>query len=337
MPNNNVFVKKIIVHILDRSAGMPVLSEAEHPLDEDINQFMIKRIMKALQDPELKEAKFNKNSSTMILIKNTSANIDNFCSATKEIANLFYEMINQHSEIPSGDLVCCLYYFNDIKHLGIFKFNYRSSYIHFVNNSDKGIVNSIIKQKTALPSINQKVQEAILINLTDYNIKMIERKYLIDDENKFYISPKILKCSSDISDREKIKIFNKVTKKIINNCYEEDYSILPEIKNEISKDIEKNNELNIGRIAEKFFKDSPDIKEEYISKIEEEGIKGRIFKVNEKLNKQNFKKQKMITDAGIEIQIPLENFNNKEKLEFINNPDGTISIIIKNIKQISHK
>ena len=43
---------------------------------------------------------------------------------------------------------------------------------------------------------------------------------------------------------------------------------------------------------------------------------------------------KIKTDTGIEITFPADLFQNTEYIEFINNPDGTISIELKNIGKI---
>ena len=45
--------------------------------------------------------------------------------------------------------------------------------------------------------------------------------------------------------------------------------------------------------------------------------------------------QMLETDTGIEIKIPMEEYKDPEKVEFITNPDGTISVLIKNIGHLS--
>jgi len=40
------------------------------------------------------------------------------------------------------------------------------------------------------------------------------------------------------------------------------------------------------------------------------------------------------TDTGIEISIPLDQYRDGNAVEFINNPDGTVSILIKNVNRI---
>ena len=46
---------------------------------------------------------------------------------------------------------------------------------------------------------------------------------------------------------------------------------------------------------------------------------------------RRFQTQRLTTDTGIEITIPMEEYRNPDHVEFITNPDGTISVLIKNI------
>ena len=49
------------------------------------------------------------------------------------------------------------------------------------------------------------------------------------------------------------------------------------------------------------------------------------------------KNHKIKTDTGIEVSFPADYFKNKDFIEFINNPDGTISIQLRNIGKIINK
>ncbi len=52
---------------------------------------------------------------------------------------------------------------------------------------------------------------------------------------------------------------------------------------------------------------------------------------------KKFQTQKLTTEEGIEITIPMEAYGNPEKVEFITNGDGTISVLIKNIGHLQSK
>ena len=49
---------------------------------------------------------------------------------------------------------------------------------------------------------------------------------------------------------------------------------------------------------------------------------------------KKYRMQKFKLANGIELAIPMDVYQNKEFVEFINNPDGTISVMIKNIDEI---
>jgi len=46
---------------------------------------------------------------------------------------------------------------------------------------------------------------------------------------------------------------------------------------------------------------------------------------------------KIKTDTGIEITFPVDYTHDQRYIDFINNPDGTISIEIKNVGKIINK
>ena len=52
---------------------------------------------------------------------------------------------------------------------------------------------------------------------------------------------------------------------------------------------------------------------------------------------KKFQKQHLTTDTGIEITIPMEEYKNPDRVEFLTNPDGTVSVLIKNIGRLRTK
>ena len=71
--------------------------------------------------------------------------------------------------------------------------------------------------------------------------------------------------------------------------------------------------------------------------IAEERVPEKIAVTNVPKYERKYSKQKFKLDNGIEITIPSEIYENKEMVEFINNPDGSVSVLIKNIESILNK
>lgn len=335
---NEVNIHKMILHVLDNSVGIPVLSEKEHPYNMDIIAFITTHIEKAFNDINAKKASFGIGDS---LVKNivlaVSENKDIFVEKTIEFANFMFNIMVENTTIPPCDLICTLFTMDDEMYLGFFIFNYKSSYIHYVDESTEGRVNTIIKQKTALPGDNQKADEFIIISLQDYSILLKEKKYEINGEKEFYISKLMLNSEPELSDKEKVDIVNKVSKKIVKDYYEDDISKIAEIKNAIVESIEDTNSIDINYVKTKVFQNNIDLQNIYDEEIVKRGLTEKVIEVSENLEKKVPKTQKLVTDNGIEIKIPVSYLTTSENVEFINNPDGTISILLKNIKELQGK
>ncbi|MTI48232.1 nucleoid-associated protein [Sporosalibacterium faouarense] len=335
--STEINIKKLIVHILDNSLDIPVLSEDEHPKDDDITDFVQKHIIRLFNDGALKPAFFNNDNRIKSICESLRQSYDGFIDYTKDMSSLLFQILKTQPDIPSGDMMFSIFDYEKARYLGIFKLNYKASYIHFVNQFEDKTVNSIIKQKTSLPNEKQKIDECILINLDTLNIQLMEKKYEIDGEKRFYLSELFLHCESKKSEKEKIKILKKTTQDFIKTYYEDDFEKMGTMKKAVSESLKADEVVDVERVADNLFKTNPELKNEYVKSVEEKGLEEKAFQVSEKNEKRNFRKQKLVTDTGIEINLPVELFNDSEKVEFINNPDGTISIMLKNIGSVKDK
>lgn len=338
MSDKELRIQKLIVHILDNTTGIPILSEKEHPLEGEIEEFFSKHLIKILKDGDLKNAQFINESNNKIktLCECFKRDTDQFVTNSKALALNLFELLNKYVEIPPADLAICYFTINTSPYLAILKLNYRPSFIHLVSQDDEGLLNSIIKQKTSLPNEGQKIDECALISLNDFSLKLIEKKYDLNGEKEFYFSNLFLQCTSDISAKEKVKLLEKTTKKFIEKHCEDELEKIVNFKIAVKESIEERNKIDIMHVAENTFKGNSELKRNYVEEIQKKLSEDR-FVVQQSAEKPSMRKQKLITDSGIEINFPLEEFSNHDKVEFINNHDGTISILLKNITSFNEK
>ncbi|MBV1817513.1 nucleoid-associated protein [Anaerosalibacter bizertensis] len=335
---DRINIEKMILHILDSSVGIPALSEAEHPYSGDIIEFLEIHIEKVFNDINIKKAFFDTQENPVKNIcMEIAENNDTFIEKTKEFAQLMYDIMAENASIPPCDLICSLFNGDGKKYLGFFILNYKSSYIHYVEESEDKRINKVIKQKTTLPNINQKIDECIIIDLEDFSILLKEKKYEINGQKEYYISKYLLQSKDTLSDKEKIDIVNKVSKKIVQDYYEDDVKKIAEIKNAIVESVEETDTIDIDHIKTKAFNENLELQNIYEEEIERRGLKEKTIEVNEPMYKKIPKTQKFVTDDGIEIKVPISLLTGDDKIEFFNNTDGTISILLKSIKEIQGK
>jgi len=334
LQQESIHIKQAIVHVIDSNLSMPVLSDVELSVNGEIGDFIRAHLCKILSGDDFKICEFmNENSKILELLKQFDET--SFIDVSKSMARQLYEIIMKNVDIPSADILIVYFEADGERFIALLKMNYKSAYIHLVQTLNSEINNSIIKQKTVLPSENQKLDEAFIINLNDYSIKLIEKKYEINGVKEYYLSKYFLECKWDYSSKEKLSMLTKTVDKISKKYYYDDIEKKIELKKTLFNEYEEKGSINIEEVADSVFKSNVVVKEEFKNNINKYGINDTRVTFQSKSLSKRFERQLIKTDTGIEINIPVEQYGNKDVLEFITNHDGTISILIKNITKLT--
>jgi nucleoid-associated protein YejK len=303
-------------------------------------QILEKHLSKVHNDGDLKNACFEPNPNEAVeLITQLGQGETDFVEISRALANKLFTIMQQNPAIPSADVIFAIFTLDETKYLAILKCNYRSSFIHYVSSTEAGQINRLIKQKTTLPNETQKVDECVLVNLVSHELKIIEKQYDVCAEREYYLSKYFLRCASELSYKQKLKILdksvNKITKKLTN---EEDFDKVTKLRSCLAETIEEAQEIKVSEVAEAVFGHNQAYKHEYLEEVKKAGLVESSVPIPPLSNpSKTFRNQKLKTDSGIEINFPSHFYNNKDVMEFINNPDGTISILIKNVMKVMNK
>jgi hypothetical protein len=336
--NHEVLLKNIVLHILDPNIGTPVLSNQAIEPDGEGYDFVENLILKMLDDDNLKKTGFiSEPNQVKELCQALQSDPANLLTMSQSLARELYEIMIHQPGIPPADLICGYARIDDRPHLTLLKLNYRTNYIHLVEYDGDLNVNRLVKQKTVLPAENQKPEEAVLINLEDFTVQLVEKEYEIDGQKEFYFSKMFLGCGEQLSTAQKAKIISKVAEKLSKKYQQDDFESTVRLRKTVTEDMEENGTVAVESVARRIFHDNPAAQREYVAEIEQAGIEEKEIQLSEKITDRKFRNQKIKTDTGIEINFPAAYFNNKEMLEFVNHADGKISIVIKNVGKISNK
>lgn len=335
----NLKIKKAILHILDSFQEAPVLSAKELEIDHEVSEFLEKHIAKVWNDEALKKATFEADDN-LVFNKCNELNQKEamFAEISSILANRLFSIMKQNPDIPSGDLIFALFEVASDTYLGMFKLNYRNSFTHFVSTTGEGNSNQLIKQKNTLPGESQKVDEGVIVNLVNFDIKLLEKQYEIGEKKEYYLAKYFLKGKSELSYKQKLKVLDKAVSKVSKEHLIEDFKTKAKLKSSLSETLEETNEIRIDKVADKVFGENNALKREYIEEVKKAGLVENTLNVPETSNPgKKFSTQKLKTDSGIEINFPSHYYDNQDFLEFINNPDGTMSILIKNVNKVMNK
>ncbi|MBN7774034.1 nucleoid-associated protein [Clostridium aminobutyricum] len=325
---NDIIIEKAILHILDTSITTPVLADKLMAYSQQADEFLKIHIARAIEDADIKKGAFKSEGED---IKKLISNVEDaaFIQGSQQLAQQIFELALSNPGIPAADLLCCHFRYDNGLYFGLLKFNYKSSYIHQFNMADEFKETRILKQNATIASENQKLEEFAFIRLDDFSVLVKEKKVEINGAKDYYLSSQLLKVDTDLSPKAKVNIVEKAAQKVIKEFYGEDPLKVSQVKTELKSCVDESSIIEIDRITNAVFDGNFSAQQRYREEVAQKGISGKAFEVTSEIEKKVARKQKIFTDSGIEISLPVDYLENKKKVEFIMNEDGTMSILIK--------
>lgn len=332
-----MLINHLILHVLDFVSGICVFSQKEHPLDKTVvNDFIIKHLSHAKSDFKANSGIFRKNSLIMPLISNVEVTSDSFISVSCKIADLFFQYLSNSDNHGVIDFIVVDFSLDNESFLAILIMDSKTAFTHQVINDDGVVRNIIIQHQSILPSVTQKIDSYAVINKQTKEIVFSDKRRYIDGKDVFVLRDCILQCSAVASGKDVINTVSSIVTKVAERHGKNSAVALSKAKSYILENAEVTDILTPAEIGQEVFSDSEELQYDYNELAQEAHLPQKI-KLEKKIAFRTGKHHKIRTDTGIELIIPTEYFENSRFIEFINNPDGTISIALKNIGKIINK
>lgn len=331
-----IIIHRAILHILDFNSGLTVFSDQELLVENSVETFLLKHIEKSYADQNAKKGTFYEDSTFKEQLHLYLKEESTFIDFSKYIVKTVYTAISHSEQLDSADIVVCDITIDDERKIVVFKCNNHMGFIHQVIQTDEGVKNDIINHYAIMPNLAQKIDEFSFINTADDAIIFVDKKYVMDG-NKVRIFPEVLlECSQSVSPKETISLVSKIAKKVADEYGQNDIAAATAVKSFITETIQDSPNVEPKEIGREIFKSNPSMQASYMEQIQEAGLPERV-EVEQESTLKRLRNHKLKTDTGIELTIPLDYFNNTDFVEFNNNPDGTLSITLKRILNVTNK
>ncbi len=346
---DDIVIRKAILHILDTNRGECILSNTLLDPGPDLHDFIRNHIYKIVSSDDTKNCEFNPEASPIYSILETWDESDDasFIETSQAIANKLYIAMGEGLDIPAADLLFVTFQAEGTIYLALLKMNYKESYTHEItasdsedtnlnsNDSNIPVINTgIVKSRALLPSATSRIPEAVIINLSDYHIKLLEKRYEINGEKAYYLSENFLICHTNIPPKKKLNILTRVINNISNKYDGADLKTKMDTKSALQKEYVDRKSFDVEEIGNKLFGKSPEKKSEFDEKMEQYDLQYDNFTVTNENTVKKLEKQVMVTDSGIEISIPMETYNKLANFEVQTDVTGKSTIIIRNIDNL---
>lgn len=334
-----VGLKKAILHILDTNSGMGVFSdELLDVSDAQISTFITTHIEKLYESAALRKAEFKDASGFRAKIEQYINNDTTFADLSKNAAERLYDAIASSEEPKACDLIAVEFVSNQSHIFGLLKCENKTGFTHAIVQAEGKVKNNIINHYAILPSLTNKLGECAFIDLDTKQIAYIGKTSKIDGDSVDIIAELLLECEYEISPRESANTVTRIAKKVAIENGADQLETRARIKEYITESIEEQDYeyVDTRAVADKVFSGMPTVRDEFVEKMEKAGVPEKV-EVNKYITKKMTANIKLSTNTGVELSFPPEHYKNPEFMELITNEDGTLSIKINNITELTNR
>ena len=325
-----IIIHQAILHVLDTTLDAPVLSGGGMELTAEKTAYLQNHIEKLLASDEIRQCRPLPDSA----FRNELEHNQDFIDLSCRIAGVLFDYMHAHTTIPGADLAVVDFTRDGAPWLGILKLNYKNGYTHYTETVEGAPVNSIIQQRACLPTQSGKVEEGALVNLTDYSMRLLEKKYDIDGHKEFYLSSVVFQYTQAEPEKMKLQAIQEAAAQAVKDAYEDEPHADAQVAMLIANQAADNdNQVSVEQVRQQLAEEYPLAAvpfDDYVEKSEVlEEAAAPVTVTPARIRRME--SRSIRTANGIEVKIPTELLNSDSELEFLHDPDGSVSLLIKNV------
>ncbi|HFI0041120.1 TPA: nucleoid-associated protein [Streptococcus suis] len=323
----DIFVKKAIIHQFSPDDTELVLADQLLTVSPKIEEYLRKKIERVFSD-EAKTGQFEADNPFLDFLN------EDLLTSSVKIAGLWKEEFSISENLKTNDLIFIEFERNGVEHFAFLRIALRENLAHVGSESDSPLK---ITQNN-LPGAGSAPDEALIVNLQTRKYHLIEKRIKHNGAFLNYFSDNLLQVTPAISAKKSIKAVEQTAQKIADNFHQGDFQFQSKVKSAIFNHLEEDNELSPEKLADQLFDNNLTARLNFVDQLKEV-IPDKITfdEIDSSRQLKKFENQKLSLSNGIELIVPNSVYEDAESVEFIQNDNGTYSILIKNIEDIKSK
>lgn len=332
-------VNHAILHILDFESAVNVMSQRELDLDtRAVRSFVTSHLRRARTSGDNKRGAFAEDSAFAGELKSFFFGERDFIDLSQQIAEFVSGELAKAEKIESTDVfVADFEDDDDVRWFAVMLMNSRMAFMHEVAREGGEVRNDIARHYAILPSPSQKVASFALVRASTMDVYFQDKKRKIAGEDTFLIPDGLLQCETGVSGKEAIDAVTRVVEQVAEEHGANTAVALAKAKAAVAEAVEEEEELPPWDIVDEAFEDEPVMRDAIKASLQEEHLPERVPVERAQVERAAVRNHKIRTDTGIEISFPAEMVDNPDYIEFVNEPNGLISISLRNIGSFENR
>lgn len=323
----DLYIKRIVIHQFTPNDTELILSDQLLTITLRIDEYFRKKLSKVFSD----EAKRGMFAEDNVFLSYLSGDL---MESSVKIAQLWKEEFVISENQKTNDLVFIQFDKDGVEHFAFLRIALKENFTHISSDSESPIK---VTQNN-LPSAAQTPDEALVINCSNHHYYLIEKRVKHNGSFANYFSENLLQVQPEQSVKKSIKMVEQTAQKIAESFQQDDFAFQSKMKAAIHKNLEEEQELSPEKLADQLFDSNLTARLTFVDELKEsipEPI--QVADIDHSRQTKKLENQKLSLSNGIQLIVPNNVYDDAESVEFIQNPNGTYSILIKNIEDIQNK
>ncbi len=324
---NTLIINKLILHMLDFEHGEIHYSDELTNITDTNTDYFHTKLEKAYLATNRKKVVVGSLHDMMLRGDKMIESDEEFIAQSKDIAQKLYSLGRAIEDMPNSNVIFAECFIDGVRYILILKLNYRHIPMTVI---EEGLVR--ITRRQVMPLKGSPVDEAILIDMDEKEMSLIEKKYTIDGKMDFYLNAQWIKGEESLTDKQKFSSMKRVITKLDDIYNVNEGKALPLMKQELFTKCENNETIKPLEVVRKVLEKDYQAQEESEIMMKDLGIDENAEM--SALAFGNVATCKLVLDNDIEVVVPVTEYLAGNVIEKVIQADGKTQIVIKDISEI---
>lgn len=331
--DKTIICSRVLMHMMDIEHHQVQFSEGFIDLNPTSLEYYDKKLEKIFNHPNLKEIEVGNFASIILRSKQMLEDDEKYIEHSKIITEEWFDLACLIQDMPNANLLFMEARVDGQDHMVILKLNYKYAPVMVKEADENGKEVMRITTRQMVPGKSQGIDEAIIVNVETNQVFLIEKKFMIDGKMGYYINEQYLKGQPKMTDKEKIRIMRRAVTSVDEQYHVNQFEAPVLIKQALSDCVLENREVKPLEIASKILEKDYGAQEECLDMMKDLGVQeDDVVSVVDGINRMD--KCKIVTDTDVEITLAVEDYLSESNIQKVQNDDGTISIVLSNIREV---
>ncbi len=322
MEKSKIEIERCFISSIDAAKAFVDYNEWTIDPDGEIYFYILQLFAHNYDSISAKKAIYKEDSFLATIVPEEPEGFDAFVDV---ITDSMHELLKEAYGLQAGSGLFVYALVEEQPVIAFFKLNYQA---RLTCEKREG---QVVWRRDArlLPAHTQKEYDFFFIHPYDRRVWMSDMQCVLGDRSVNYMAERILQVDLKKSEKETVEVFRDAVIETIRECYpEETPKKVFEYRKALAEEAKQSGEVDTVQLPERIFADNEHAKERFEERAKEAKIPKKPVMVSPKTKRSLAKKQRIVTESGIEILVPVECLEDKSVFEYLQE-NGRVHITIR--------